>query len=242
MTIVLAGGTAFDVDAVAFDKDGTLIDLDATWGPLAAAWVQGVARGDAELAAAAARHLGLDLDLGRPRLVPDSTFAAGTIDQIRTATASLLAVHGHGDDDVELAVRLAVESVMALGAVAPVPLADLRTVFGDLTGAGVPCAVVTSDDRASTVELLESLGVSAFVTTIVGGDETPRPKPFPDSLTIASERLGIATGRLLMVGDSLTDQGAARSAGCPFVAVGRDTAAAGDCDAIVDHVGQITPG
>jgi phosphoglycolate phosphatase len=240
MTVVHAGGVAFDVDAVAFDKDGTLIDLDATWGPLAAAWVHGVAGGDAVLAASAAHHLGLDLS--GPRLVPDSIFAAGTIDQIRTETALLLASHGHVADDVERAVQLAAESVMALGPVAPVPLADLPTLFGRLTDAGAPCAIVTSDDRASTVHLVSELGISTLVAAIVGGDETPRPKPFPDALELAAERLGVATRRLLMVGDSLTDQGAARSAGCPFVAVGRGTAAAGDCDAVIDHVGQIQLG
>ena len=87
-----------------------------------------------------------------------------------------------------------------------------------------------------------TLGVASLVATMVGGDETARPKPFPDPLFLAAERLGTVPSRLLMVGDSATDQGAARAAGCPFVAVGRGTTAAQDCDAVIDHVGQITLG
>lgn len=238
MPIVIAGDVRFDVDAVAFDKDGTLIDLDATWGPLAAAWVQGVAGEDPELAELVAHHLGLDAT--GPRLVPDSIFSACTIDQIRNETVSVLAGRGLAASDVDAAVRAAIERVLALGPVAPAPLTDLVALFGDLTSAGIACAVVTSDDHASAVHLLDALGVAAFVEAVIGGDDTDRPKPFPDPLLVAAARLRVEHHRLLMVGDSSTDQGAARSAGCPFVAVGRGTAAAQDCDAVVDHVGQIS--
>ena len=240
MTVVRAGGVRFDVDAIAFDKDGTLIDLDATWGPLAAAWVRGVAGGDDTLATVVATHLGLDVD--GPRLVPDSIFSAGTLDQIRVETMAVLTANGHHRDDVERAVLAAAESVLALGPAAPAALTDLPALFRRLADGGVPCSVVTSDDRASTVHLLETLGISSLVTAIVGGDETERPKPFPDPLLLAAERIGTDPHRLLMVGDSSTDQGAARAAGCPFVAVGRGTAASQDCDAVIDHVGQITLG
>lgn len=240
MPIVVAGGVGFDVDAVAFDKDGTLIDLDATWGPLAAAWVRGVAGEDEPLARIVAAHLGLDL--AGPRLVPDSTFSAGTLAQIRTETVSVLARHGHGTDAIEVAVRSAAETVLTLGPVAPVPLTDLVALFEHLTAGGVPCAVVTSDDHASALALLDALGVSHLVAAVVGGDETERPKPHADPLLLAADRLATEPHRLLMVGDSSTDQGAARAAGCPFVAVGHGTAAAGDCDAVVAHVGEITIG
>ena len=240
MPIVSAGGVRFDVDAIAFDKDGTLIDLDVTWGPVAAAWVGGVSGDDEVLATAVATRLGLVLD--GPRLVPDSIFSAGTLDQIRDETTAVLTAHGHDAEAVALAVRNATESVLALGPAAPAALTDLPKLFRDLIDGGVICAVVTSDDRASTEHLLATLGLSHLIAAIVGGDETERPKPFPDPLLLAAERVGADPHRLLMVGDSSTDQGAARAAGCPFVAVGRGTAASQDCDAVIDHVGQITFG
>lgn len=237
MPIVTAGGVRFDVDAIAFDKDGTLIDLDATWSPLAAAWVRGVAGTDDRLAAELALHLGLDVPTSR--LVPDSIFSAGTLEQIRSETVSILAGSGADQATVEAALHAALEAVAALGPVAPVPLTDLGSLFGHLTSGGVPCAVVTSDDHASAVELLERLGVAHLVGVVVGGDDTERPKPHADPLVLAARRLGTDPDRLLMVGDSATDQGAARAAGAPFVAVGRGTLAASDCDAVVDHVGEI---
>lgn len=238
MPIVNAGGVRFDVDAIAFDKDGTLIDLDATWGPIAGAWVHGVSDGDPMVASALAAHLGLDL--GGATLVTDSIFAAGTLQQIRDETALVLAALRLDAAAIERAIGAGTDAVMTLGPPIPTPLTDLGQLFGELDSGGVRCAVVTSDDRASTDALLAALGVGSLVTAVVGGDETARPKPFPDALALAAERLGVATGRLLMVGDSLTDQGAARSAGCPFVAVGHGTAASQDCDAVIDHVGQIT--
>lgn len=237
MTVVVAGDVVFDVDAVAFDKDGTLIDLDATWGPVASAWVRGVAGRDAALARAIADHLGLDLD--RSALVPDSIFSAGTLDQIRAETAATLSVHGHAPAAVEQSIAAGVEMVLAAGPAEPVPLADLTELFGGLTAVGLRCAVVTADDRVSAERALATLGLDRLTATVVGGDETVRPKPAPDALHLAAERLAVPTGRLLMVGDSLTDQGAARAAGCPFVAIGRGTAAAADCDAVLDHVGQL---
>lgn len=231
MPIVTAAGTAFDVDAVAFDKDGTLIDLDATWGPIATAWIDGVSGGDDRVAASLARRLGYDRSLGR--LVPDSILAAGTLEQIREATVTQVG---------EAALAAGIAAVAALGPVSPVPLADLGLLFARCAGAGLRCAVVTSDDRRSVTDLFDVFDLHGLVAVIVGGDDTDRPKPAPDPLLLAAERLGVVPSRLLMVGDSTTDQGAARAAGCPFVAVGADGRAAADCDAVIAHVGELSVG
>lgn len=238
MPLVRAGGRTFDVDAVAFDKDGTLIDLDATWAPVAAAWVRGVSLGDIELARTVGAHLGLDLD--RSSLVTDSTFAAGTLDQIRAETIAALTAHGLDVAELDVALRTGVEHVVAVGPSEPRPLVDLPLLFGALAAGGVRCAIVTADDRSSADRIVAELGIADLTSVVVGGDETERPKPAPDALLAAAERLGLAVERLLMVGDSLTDQGAARAAGCAFVAVGPGSAAAVDSDAVIDDVGQIT--
>ncbi|MGA1440337.1 MAG: HAD family hydrolase, partial [Ilumatobacteraceae bacterium] len=94
----------------------------------------------------------------------------------------------------------------------------------------------------AAVGFVDRFRLGPLVATIVGGDDTIRPKPAPDPLLAVAERLGIDVARILMVGDSTTDQGTARAAGCPFVAVGRGTAVAADCDALIDSVGEITVG
>ena len=244
MPIVLAGTTAFDVDAVAFDKDGTLIDLHATWGPLARSWIHGVTSApDHSLDVGIMRRdlaecLGYDLAAGT--LVADGVMAAGTLDQIRARTVDVLTGHGLDEQQLGSALTLGLEAVTSGGPVEPVPLTDLVALFGALHAAHVQCAIVTSDDRASAVDLAERFGLERLIAAIVGGDDPVRPKPSGDPLCAVADRLGIDTSRILMVGDSTTDQGAARAAGCPFVAVGRGGRATHDCDAVIDHVGEIT--
>jgi phosphoglycolate phosphatase len=52
---------------------------------------------------------------------------------------------------------------------------------------------------------------------LVGGDTCPRPKPYPDPLLFAAERLGVAPARTLYVGDDPRDIEAARAAGMPVL-------------------------
>ncbi|MGA1554569.1 MAG: HAD family hydrolase [Ilumatobacteraceae bacterium] len=246
MPIVVAGSTSFDVAAIAFDKDGTLIDLQATWGPIARAWIDGVGSTDERdddangVRQTLARRLGYDLAEGT--LVADGVLAAGTLAQIRATTVESL--HDQGLDAARLhaALERGLAAVAEVGPTDPVPLADLAALFGSLCAADVRCAIVTSDARSSAVGFVDRFRLGPLVATIVGGDDTIRPKPAPDPLLAVAERLGIDVARILMVGDSTTDQGTARAAGCPFVAVGRGTAVAADCDALIDSVGEITVG
>jgi len=84
---------------------------------------------------------------------------------------------------------------------------------------GVRLACVTNKPTQFTHPLLEKLGLDGFFQTALGGDATERKKPAPDALLLAAERLGVVPTRMLMVGDSVNDVGAARNAGCPVVCV-----------------------
>jgi len=73
---------------------------------------------------------------------------------------------------------------------------------------------------------------------VISGDSLPRRKPDPLPLQHVARRFSIAPARLLMIGDSPVDTGAARAAGCPVFCVpygyrGALTVQALDCDAIV---------
>jgi len=78
--------------------------------------------------------------------------------------------------------------------------------------------VVTSTFRNTVLELLEDFGISEFFDVVVGGDETT-PKPAPDSILKACERLGIKPEEAAYVGDTDADIGAGKSAGCTTVIV-----------------------
>jgi phosphoglycolate phosphatase-like HAD superfamily hydrolase len=60
---------------------------------------------------------------------------------------------------------------------------------------------------------------------VLGPEDVARPKPAPDMLRVALERLGVAPARALYVGDMGVDVETARAAGVPVwvVATGSDT-------------------
>jgi pyrophosphatase PpaX len=98
---------------------------------------------------------------------------------------------------------------------------------------------LVSAKRRSTVELaFAATAIGHLFEVVVGGDETPRQKPFPDPLLLALERLGAEAADAVYVGDSPFDMGAAKAAGMHAVGVtwggvhGRDLL--GEGDAIVD--------
>ena len=88
-----------------------------------------------------------------------------------------------------------------------------------LHGLGLALAVVTNKPYAATMEILEALGLSGYFGAVVGGDTLPERKPHPAPLLLALERLGVAPGAALMVGDNYHDVQAARAAGVRAFAV-----------------------
>jgi phosphoglycolate phosphatase len=83
----------------------------------------------------------------------------------------------------------------------------------------IPLGVCTNKAAHITTIALEALGIAHFFSTVVGArDEVPR-KPAPDMLLKALTDLGTHPADGLVVGDSRSDVGSARAAGCPVVAV-----------------------
>jgi phosphoglycolate phosphatase len=86
--------------------------------------------------------------------------------------------------------------------------------------------------------MLAATGLTVWLDCIVGGDTLPARKPDPLPLLHVAGRFGLATRRLLVIGDSDNDTAAARAAGCPVACVpygyrgGREVRDL-DCDAIV---------
>lgn len=83
--------------------------------------------------------------------------------------------------------------------------------------ARVPLAVATNRGY-SMPEILAHFSLSHYFTAVITSRDVERPKPHPDMLILARQRLGIASENLLFVGDSVYDRAAAESAGIPFAA------------------------
>jgi phosphoglycolate phosphatase len=90
---------------------------------------------------------------------------------------------------------------------------DMAELLTELERRGILWGVVTNKAERFTLPLLELLGVHNRAACVIGGDTTGKLKPDPASLIAASERIRIAPGRCLYLGDDERDMQAGRAAG-----------------------------
>lgn len=81
----------------------------------------------------------------------------------------------------------------------------------------LPLACVTNKPQANAEALLKQLGLRDAFAVVVGQQADLRPKPHPDALLRACERLGVAPECTWMLGDSRNDAESAAAAGCAAV-------------------------
>ncbi len=86
-----------------------------------------------------------------------------------------------------------------------------------------PIAVVTSSSGHVARRVLVAVGLAPHVDLVLGGDEVPRGKPAPDPLYLVSQRLGVDTRDMVVVGDSDYDMEMAQAAGAAAVCIARKT-------------------
>ncbi len=82
-----------------------------------------------------------------------------------------------------------------------------------LHGRGRRLGVCSNKPVAFTRELVEMLGVAGWLSLLLGPDDVPRPKPAPDMLLAALERLGLRPDEALYIGDMIVDVDTGRAAG-----------------------------
>lgn len=175
------------IRAVLFDLDGVLIDSYEVWF---------------HLLASAARRLG-----GRPvtRAAFEQTWGQGIAADIERfypgQTVETL------EDDycrhfLDHAEHLRVDPAAA-------------RVLAELRARGVRSALVTNSPSSLASGILERAGLAMDV--VVGGTDVPRPKPAPDMIARACERLGVDHRAALVVGETDFDRQAAEAAGIRFV-------------------------
>ena len=92
-------------------------------------------------------------------------------------------------------------------------LPGAREVLQALHGRGIALALCSNKPRMYSQELLRHLGVAGYFRVVLGPEDVPRPKPAPDMLLAALERLSIQPAQALYVGDMVVDIETARAAG-----------------------------
>lgn len=125
------------------------------------------------------------------------------------------------------------------------PMHGAAEVLATLADAGWHHAVCTNKPAGVSRAILEALGLRRWIDTVVGGDEDMPLKPDPAPVRACLAALGLAPHRAVMVGDSVNDAAAARSAGMPVVFVrsgyGPSPGTDPDADACVDGLGEVPP-
>lgn len=92
-------------------------------------------------------------------------------------------------------------------------------VLDRLEAEGVTLAICTNKPSGMTRLVLDALGWTNRFRAVVGGDDTPYPKPDGRHVLRTLELMGHGPADTAYVGDSATDVAAARAAGLPMVAV-----------------------
>jgi pyrophosphatase PpaX len=77
----------------------------------------------------------------------------------------------------------------------------------------VALAIVTSKHRRATLRGMELCGLTRHVSEIVTPEDVRSPKPHPEPVLLALDRLGVEADEAVFVGDSPHDLVAGRAAG-----------------------------
>ncbi len=92
-------------------------------------------------------------------------------------------------------------------------------VIGALIDKGFHMGLVSTKFRYRIQTILRRAGLLESFEVIIGGEDVTRPKPDPEGLTLALEKMNTAPRSALYVGDSVTDAETAKRAGLLFIAV-----------------------
>ena len=215
------GGDMRDLEGVTvvFDLDGTLVDTAPDL-----LRVLGVVMAEEGLGAPPYAETRLMVGQGARALIERSAAAHGVV----WPDAKAIAL-------TERFVEIYAADIARLSK----PFEGALAALDGLALEGATLAVCTNKRTGLSVQLLETLGMAARFTAIVGADAVPARKPDPGHYLAAVKAAGGVVTRSVMVGDSTADITAARAARAPSIAVrfgyceeGVDTLGA---DIVIDH-------
>ncbi|MDZ4673600.1 MAG: HAD-IA family hydrolase [Gemmatimonadota bacterium] len=88
-----------------------------------------------------------------------------------------------------------------------------------LQARGTRMGLVTSKNNSGARRGLKLIGMEDAMEVVIGADDVANPKPHPEPIHLAMERLGVRAEATIYVGDSLHDMHSGRAAGVRIGAV-----------------------
>ncbi len=197
------------IRGIIFDKDGTLFNFQQSWSSWMATVISLLSGGDDILAAKAGKNLGFDLAANR--FEPDSPFVAGTPEstlQILLDTFPDLALPEINNVLHEITIHTPQVEVI-----------PLRPFMLELVESGFALGIATNDHESTAILHLKQANVLDQFAFIAGSDSGHGAKPDAGMLHAFCELTGISPGQAAIVGDSIWDLLAGRTAGMVTVGV-----------------------
>lgn len=79
--------------------------------------------------------------------------------------------------------------------------------------------IVTSGTKSRVIRDLKRTGIESFFEVLITGDDVEQPKPAPEGLHLALDKLGLRTSESAYIGDASADYEMALAAGVHFVGI-----------------------
>ena len=92
-------------------------------------------------------------------------------------------------------------------------------VIKELKSRGKKIGIVSTKLNYRMAEILGKYGATSLFDIIIGAEDVKKPKPDPQGVLLAAEKLGIKKKEILYTGDSEVDALTAKNAGVSFAAV-----------------------
>ncbi|WP_201508409.1 HAD family hydrolase [Psychrobacter alimentarius] len=189
------------VKAVLFDLDGTLIDTAADF-----VRIIGKMSRENDWQAPPEAEIREQVSAGASAMVK---LMLSYNDQVEVSEETLLSFRQQFLDDYE--ADICVDSCV---------FAELEEVLATLETQGVPWGIVTNKPRYLAELLLQKMALDERCAVLICPDDVSRPKPDPEPMYMALEKLSIprgAAGCVLYVGDHIRDIEAGKAAGMPTI-------------------------
>lgn len=222
MPLLQAGKKEFDCVAVLLDKDGTLLDFRVMWLEWSKYVINELLAGVGQVnIISSTLEKAMGVDLTGWHVDPEGPLAGGALYGLRVALLETLTGSGMAPEEAaELVSRVLQRSETEVdwGALAR-PMPGLEKTLDQLKLKKFKLAVVTADLAERSKITLKTLKLEQYFDVIIGADLVKDSKPSPDMALLACDRLGVAPGNAVVIGDSPRDILMARNAGSRSIGV-----------------------